>query len=148
MAFGLLLALLLGYLVLNVFLRLFIFDTEQRDFDLYRQFKEAAEQVEIYKAEKGTYPADLTLISNEIICSRKYLNFCTKMHYRPLPDNSGFRMAAQSLSWPIFYYHSDYSKNTTHTNWALPPGSTPKEIFPVYKETPPIFEHPEEWPEL
>lgn len=140
----------LALFIFYAYLRLFVFDIEQRDFDLYDKFKIVAEKVESYKLEHGSYPVELSVVSGDEICVRKYINFCTKIKYEVRPDDTGFRMATKSLSWPIFYYHSDYSKNTIHTNWAYPPGTTPDEYktFPVYKETSPIFGNPEEWPDL
>jgi hypothetical protein len=145
--FGVISLAILGYIT-YAFLSLFVFDIEARDFDLYDQFKAKVTLVEQYHDQNGVYPSTLSDITDVTICSKKYIDFCKTIKYKTV-DDQGFRMAAKSLSWPIFYYSSKYPETIKTANWAKASGEPTEEGYsPVYKKTPPIFENPEEWPKL
>src|SRR5688572_10152549 len=100
-------SILLGFVLFALYfcLRVFVFDIEQRGRDLDKELKKVAMRIEDYKIKNGAYPNSLRQVDSEKICSKKIINFCTKVHYKIVENASGYRLAAKSLSWPILYYH-------------------------------------------
>lgn len=148
------------------------FANEDRDYALFGQVHVLAGELKRYKQEHGNYPETLSAIrSSENLCVHHFYTKCRKVHYKPSADLQDFRMALRAFSWPILFYHPQISMTVEESSnipqaekdalmeeygvicficMAVEQGqaSLSSSSTPVYRETPPIFSNPEEWPAL
>lgn len=146
------------------------FANESRDYTLFGEVHTLAGELKQYKQEHGSYPETLAAIrDSDKLCVHRFYTKCRKVHYQPSADLQDFRMALRAFSWPILFYHPEISM-TLEESSNIPPeekeaimdeygvicffcaarkrGEEGSDFMPIYRETPPIFSNPDEWPEL
>lgn len=151
---------------------------EDRDYRLSDQMHLLAKELKSYKAQHGAYPSRISTIRDaEELCTYQGYRKCSKVFYKPSGDRQDFRMAARAFGTfglfrrHILYYHPQISM-TVEENAALSQvdrnrrihiygkicffclAYTEKETYtknmmwPIYKKTLPLFDQPQDWPEL
>lgn len=143
------------------------FTNEDRDYALQKKVFALVRDLDSYKQKHGTYPASLSEAGLPTkLCVFTVYQKCREVEYKPINKNTDFRMAMKSFTWVILWYRKDYcidvenhpTQNTDELykkNGALyyfcaasAKGSREENSFPVYRNSKPVFDKPEEWPIL
>lgn len=151
---------------------------EDRDYRLSDQMHLLAKELKTYKAHYGAYPPNISTIrDSEELCTYQGYKKCSKVFYKPSEDRQDFRMATLAFGTfglfrrYILYYHPQISM-TVEENAALSRIDRDRRIqiygticffclaytenekytgdmmWPIYKKTLPLFDRPQDWPEL
>lgn len=154
---------LLATSLLIIGIPLFIIDNltdEDRDYKLMEEMHKLAKELKEYKQQHKNYPSSLSDVrTSSQLCVTMLYTKCQTVHYKAINNQQDFRMAVNSFSWVVLYYHPEMSLafGKDPLTEAERKQRLQKHEFLCafcavskadYRTDKKIFSNPDEWPEL